>query len=228
MWSSAVLWKLLPERLGIAGRDVPVDPTAEEARRWAREELARGAYNQEPSVWERFWRWVVETLGNLVTGASTTSSWVMPTVLVVALAVLLVLVFRLGGSVRRTQRGARPSPRLFADERAARDLRADSERAERAGDLATAFLERFRAIIRTLDERDLLDDTPGMTAHEAGVLARAALPALAPECAWAADTFDAVHYGDRLPGMADMRRLRALDEAAARAGRALPQPAAPA
>ena len=62
-------------------------------------------------------------------------------------------------------------------------------------DLA-AVVERFRAIIRSLDERGFIEDYPGMTAHEAAVLGSSALEALGEELTRAAALFDAVRYGE--------------------------------
>lgn len=220
MWSSSARW-MLPS-------DVPVDPSASAARDWARTELARAVYHQTPSLWDRFWTWVAEFLRELLTGMPAGGSWLMPAVLVGAFAVAIALVLWLGGRVQRSRHPAgRPSVALFPDQRSSRDLRADAERAERVGDLASAFLDRFRAIIRSLDERGVLEDMPGMTAHEAALAAGAALVGLAPEWDWSAATFDAVCYGTRRPGGADLARLRALDDAAAHAPAAHPAQRAP-
>ena len=84
-------------------------------------------------------------------------------------------------------------------------------------DLDLAAVRAFRAVVRALQERDLLPSQPGMTAGEAGRAAGAELPALAGELAAGAALFDAVTYGGRAAGAGDDAALRALDAAVARA-----------
>ena len=94
-----------------------------------------------------------------------------------------------------------PQHRRLADEAAADQRWADAVR------------ERFRAVVRTLDERTLLDDRPGRTADEAAREAGRVLPDLAAGLTAAARLFDDVTYGDADAGPADDARLRALDQA---------------
>ena len=109
------------------------------------------------------------------------------------LVVLLVVLLRRFRLVGRSRRAAR---RLFDDERDARALARAADAAAERGDWDAAVVERFRAIIRSLDERGLIEDYPGMTAHEAAVLGSSALEALGEELTRAAALFDAVRYGE--------------------------------
>ena len=82
------------------------------------------------------------------------------------------------------------------DDRDSAALNVAADGAAVRGDWTTAIVERFRAIIRSLDERGLIEDYPGMTAHEAAALASSALGALGGELTRAAVLFDAVRYGE--------------------------------
>ena len=64
-------------------------------------------------------------------------------------------------------RRKRKSGALFDDKRDASMLTLSANKAAAAGDWVSAVVDRFRAIIRSLDERALLEDYPGMTAQEA-------------------------------------------------------------
>ena len=113
-------------------------------------------------------------------------------VLVTCIILLVVLLRRF----RPVGRSRRASGRLFDDERDARALARAADAAAERGDWDTAVVERFRAIIRSLDERGLIEDYPGMTAHEAAALGSGALEALGEELTRAAALFDAVRYGE--------------------------------
>jgi len=79
-------------------------------------------------------------------------------------------------------------------------------------------------VVRDLEERGLLDERPGRTAHEAARLAGAALPSVAELLARGGDLFDDVVYGDRDATADDDATMRALD-AAVRAARPTAVPA---
>ena len=109
------------------------------------------------------------------------------------IVVLLVVLLRRFKLVGRSRRDA---GRLFDDERDARALARAADAAAERGDWDAAVVERFRAIIRSLDERGLIEDYPGMTAREATALASGALKTLGEELTRAAALFDAVRYGE--------------------------------
>ena len=174
--------------------DVPVVPDAETARRWAVRELADPVYGEGPSLLERFLEW----LGSLFENAPTDLG--LPPELVGAIAVVLVGVvvavsFAVAGPIRATRRSAGSVVVLGDDARGADELRAAADAAAARGDWSTAVLERFRAVVRSLEERALLDDRPGRTAHEAAEDAGARLPARLIDLRRAARLFDDVCYG---------------------------------
>lgn len=205
MWSSSGLLATPSE--------IPVDPSAAEAQQWAREELARAIYNQEPSLWNRFWLWLMETLTDILSGMPAGGSPLVPLLVVLALAVVVALVFAWHGRLQRTRRAAAASATVFEDARSAAALRADSEAAARRGDLDAAVLDRFRAVVRSLDERALLDDRPGLTAHEASLAGASLMPGLGQPWTAAAGVFDAVRYGHVTATAANLDTMRRLDDA---------------
>lgn len=209
---------LLTARLAPA-LEVPVLPEADEARRWARDELARAEYSTEPSLIERVWHWLVDQLGRLTDFDAVAPPTLVPIVVVVGVALLLGVAIYLGGPVRARRRtAARGSFAVFDDEAAgSEELSAAADAAARDHDWPLAVLMRFRAIIRDLDERGVLDDLPGMTAYEASGAAAALLPGHTRELRWAGDLFDAVCYGSAQPGPREDAQLRELAAAVARA-----------
>ena len=195
-------------------------PEADEARRWARDELARSDYNTDPSLWERFWVWVTERLADFSELNAAAPANLVPIIVVLAVAVLLGVALYLGGPLRARRRVARgESFAVFDDDDAdAAGFTAAADEAARRGDWPVAVLMRFRAIIRDLDERGVLDDVPGMTAREASAAGGARLPDHQRPLRWAGELFDAVCYGSARPGAREDEHLRALaaDVASAR------------
>lgn len=190
---------------------VPVRPDAEEARRWAQEELAKAAYSDSPGLVERFLDWLGRILGRVGELDTLTPPELVPVLLVVGLVVVLVLARVLGGRVRRGRaRDVATGTALFEDDRSSADLHAAADAAARRGDHVAAVLDRFRAIIRRLDERGALDDRAGLTAHEAAALAAGALPDLAGPLGWAGRLFDDVRYGHASAGPAEDEAMRSL------------------
>ena len=203
--------------IGWAG--VPVEPDAEEARRWAEDELSRGVYSTEPNLLERLWTWFLEQLQRLTEIDASAPANLVPVIVVVGAVVLLAVALYLAGPVRTRRRGsgATGSHAVFDDAHAtSADLAAAADAAARRRDWSLAVLMRFRAVIRALDERAVLDDRPGLTAHEASDAAARRLPDCAGELTWAGRLFDDVCYGSATPGAAEDARLRELAAAVAR------------
>ena len=179
----------------IAAADAPATPGAQEAREAAEAELAKPAYHPVPNLLGRLWRWLVEHLDptTAIPGIPPLLSGLIVLLVLVTCIVLLVVLLR---RFRPVGRSRRASGRLFDDERDARALARAADAAAERGDWDAAVVERFRAIIRSLDERGLIEDYPGMTAHEAAALGSGALEALGEELTRAAALFDAVRYGE--------------------------------
>ncbi|GAA2725981.1 DUF4129 domain-containing protein [Cellulomonas aerilata] len=191
--------------------EVPVVPDAETARRWATEELADPAYHQDPSLLDRFLEW----LDSLFAGAP--DALPLPPLAVVALVVLVLLLvvgiaFWVAGPVRAARRTATASVVVLGDDtRTADQLRAAADDAAARGDWAAAVLERFRAVVRSLEERAVLVDSPGRTADEAAEAAGARLPARTADLRRAARLFDDVCYGKASADADADAWMRALD-----------------
>ena len=200
-----------PPPVLIVAADAPATPGAQEAREAAEAELAKPVYHPVPDLLDRLWRWLVEHFDptSAIPGIPPLLSGLIVLLVLVTCVVLLVVLLRRFRLVGRSRRAAR---RLFDDERDARALARAADAAAERGDWDAAVVERFRAIIRSLDERGLIEDYPGMTAHEAAALASSALGALGGELTRAAVLFDAVRYGGvvstggRGGGMRDLAR----------------------
>ena len=196
---------------------VPVDIGRDDAAAAARDELAKPVYAaHRPSLSQQVLDWVTHLIGRVLDAVTSVAPGgiVGLVVLAVVLAlVVAVVAFRVG-----PLRTAATADRVvFAGAtRSAAEHRADAERAAAAGDWEEAVLQRFRALVRALEERDVLDERPGRTADEAAADAARSMPASAAELAWAARQFDEVAYGGRHATQAGYQRLVALDDAAAR------------
>lgn len=184
-----------PPPVLIVAADAPATPGAQEAREAAEAELAKPVYHPVPDLLDRLWRWLVEHFDptSAIPGIPPLLSGLIVLLVLVTCVVLLVVLLRRFRLVGRSRRAAR---RLFDDARDARALARAADAAAERGDWDAAVVERFRAIIRSLDERGLIEDYPGMTAHEAAVLGSSALEALGEELTRAAALFDAVRYGE--------------------------------
>ncbi|MEU0949738.1 DUF4129 domain-containing protein [Streptomyces canus] len=187
---------------------IPRDPAREAARR----ELSKRMYHEnDPSWFQRalnaFWDWV----GKLFDAASSaTPGGALGLVVVIAAIVLVVgaLWWRLG----TPHRGPVSSAALFDDRpRSAADHRAAAEAHAVQGHWNQAVQERMRAIVRSLEERALLDVRPGRTADEAAAEAGRALPSHTDRLGSAARAFDDVTYGGRAATEQSYDRIAELD-----------------
>jgi hypothetical protein len=191
---------------------VPVDIGRDEARAAARRELSKPDYQRDqPGLVERFVRWSLDRLQDLLDRASEVSpfGWVGLVVLGL-LIVLAVIAVRLRlGPLARSERQEQP---LFGG----RELSADEHRTAAgthaaAGEWAEAVREQLRAIVRDLEQRGLLEPRPGRTADEAAREAGLALPDCAAALVSGARLFDEIWYGGRRATESGYATMRALD-----------------
>lgn len=196
--------------LTLLAADVPVEPGADEARRWIVEELAKPEYSTDPSLLARFLEW----LSGLFDGAPALDLGGPLVAVIVVAAVLLVagIAYWVAGPVRLSRKAPGSAVVLDDDVRTAAEMQAAADRAAAMGDWSTAVLERFRAVVRSLEERAILDVRPGRTAWEAARAAGERLPDVADALARGADLFDDVAYGKTVVGPEADAFLRALDE----------------
>ncbi|WP_285135719.1 DUF4129 domain-containing protein [Microbacterium sp. lyk4-40-TSB-66] len=199
---------------------VPLLPDPDEAREWAKRELADPAYQAaEPSIIDRIAQAVGRFLGDLLR-VPDTSGWGPSALIVLAIVIasLIVVAVLIWGRPRLVSRATRPAHALFDEDdvRSAEDLRADAARAAARADWDDAIVLRFRAFARGLTERGLVDPPPGATVRAFCREAAGALPTLASRLDDAAEIFDDVRYLRR-PGSADSYRTIAdLDDQAVR------------
>ena len=209
-------------RLPTAG--VPVTPDRAVARQWLAEELAGREYREARGSWlQRVWNALYDWFTSLqVPGVGT--SWTAVLVVVLLLAALVAAVLLVAGPVRRTARAARPDAVFDAGPEPSSAHLARADAAAAAGDWDAAVTERFRGLVRSLEERTLIERRPGRTAHEVAHEAAGPLPSCAQALTRAARTFDDVRYGGRTASATsdgDLRRT--VDEVAG----TRPRPAGP-
>ncbi|WP_350001793.1 DUF4129 domain-containing protein [Pseudarthrobacter sp. WHRI 8279] len=191
----------------------PVLPGAEEARRWAAEELSQPEYRDAAPPWvETLWEDFLDWLSSL-DGSPDPSSTVPSPVIGVVIAVIVVAAVIIARP--RLNHKARQANEVFGTESvlAAGDYRRRAENSAANGRWADAVVDRFRALVRSAEDRTILDPQPGRTADE--VARDLALPfsAEAQRLGWAAGTFDAIRYGNRAADGADYRAMAGLDDA---------------
>jgi len=183
----------LPTRLP---REIPVDLGRDRARRLAELELADPAYRAaEPSPVQRALRWLQDWLADLVdrVGGAAPGGW-LGVLGLLALVLVAILIVRW-----RTGPVAASAAVVFSVDPAtsAAQYRDAADRAAGAGDWAEAVAQRMRAIVRSGQERGLIDAQPGWTADEVASALGRALPGSDPALGAAARTFDEVRYGGR-------------------------------
>jgi Domain of unknown function (DUF4129) len=203
--------------------DVPVDLGREEARRAAERELADPVYaDAQPPLLVRAADWLLERIDDALDGAARLApDGYLGLVVLGLLLVLGVVVVRLRiGSIGRNTTGGRG---LFdAQTVTAEHHRRSADAHAARGEWAEAVRERLRAVVRDLEERDLLDTRPGRTADEAAADGGRVLPACAEQLRAAARTFDDVWYGGMPATSAMDAQLRAVDTDVRRARPGVP------
>ena len=194
------------------GAAVAVGPGRGEAARLAREELAKAIYGQaQPGLAERVLRWALGHLLGLLNAASGVSPGGYLGLVVTALLVVVVVVavrLQVGPLARRA---TADRPLFAARPLTAAEHRAAADRHAATGAWNEALRERLRAVVRSLEERAILDERPGRTADEAATEAGRLLPDCASDLRQVAALFDDVWYGGRPATPAADAAARALD-----------------
>ncbi|WP_330296661.1 DUF4129 domain-containing protein [Streptomyces sp. NBC_00503] len=190
----------------------PVTIGRDAAREAAAQELSKPMYHQnDPGLFQRALDWFWDKVGSLFDHASASTpggALGLVAVAVFAVLVLAALWWRLGAP----KRAAGAAGTLFDDGvRSAADHRTSAEALAAEGRWNEAVQERMRAVVRSLEERTLLDPRPGRTADEAATEAAVSLPAHEAALRAAARTFDEVTYGARPANGAMYATLRDLD-----------------
>ncbi|AUI53073.1 hypothetical protein AC20117_00305 [Arthrobacter crystallopoietes] len=194
----------------------PVTPGEDEARELLIRELAKEPYQEaKPGLLERMLTAVSDWFTDLIESLEGVSPN-LGTALIVLAAVLVI-----GAAIWLVR------PRLNARKRAAAEVFDDAvqltaaEHRRRAAAAAanqewnTAVAEEFRALVRAMEERVILQPQPGQTADEAAASIAPAFPGHAAEVRRSAALFDGVRYGNLPASEQDYNAVLALDKALA-------------
>lgn len=199
----------------VALAELPLIPDADEARRWAEQELADPVYRAaEPTWFDRAAQSVVDAVVSLFSGDLPPGAGPALAVgALVLIAALLVVALLIWGRPRRLVR-SRDAVDLFGEPegRTAAELRRAAAAAADDGRWEEATVLRLRALARGLSERVLVEPAPGATVHAFARAAAAVFPGEADALARAADLFDDVRYLRRPGSPAGYAQLAALDE----------------
>ncbi len=180
--------------------EVPIDLTRDPAQRLAELELADPAYRAgEPGLIQRAIQWLVDWVQRAVDQATDAApgGWLG----ILGLILLLIVV---GLFVRwRVGPVARSGGLTFTVDpgTSAAQYRARAEQLAAAGQWDEAISTRMRAVVRSSQERGLIDAQPGWTADEVAREVGRRVPEAGTAMERAARGFDDVRYGGR-PGSA--------------------------
>ncbi len=194
--------------------------TREGAAQAAHDELSKRIYQQaQPSVTQRIFsavlRWIADAYHRIVN--ATPGGAVGLLIIVAAVAGLVVVLLRRRGVSARVRRSGDSGLEL-APEQTSGELRAEADAMAAAGDWAGAVRARLRAVVRSLEEKGILDPRPGRTAAEVAAEAGGERPELREPLWKGALTFGEIWYGHRTATPADDRVMRELDAAVSRRG----------
>lgn len=197
---------------GLMSAEPPVLPDADEARRWAVEELAKSEYRSaEPGWLDELWRGFLDWLASL-DGPSNVEGNVAAPLTGVVIAVLIAAAIivarpRLNPRTKNLQEVFDADTSVSAS-----DYRGSAAAAAAQGNWSAAVVQCFRALVRAAEDRNILDARPGRTADEvARELAGVFVPE-APRLDWAAMTFDRIRYGHGAAARGDYDAMTALDD----------------
>jgi hypothetical protein len=192
--------------------DLPVVPDRDTAREWLSSELQGPEYAERESLLARALNWLLERLSEIPLAGPALAGPQLGIMIAVIAAVVFLIAWLVAGPVQLGRNRAGSAEVLGADDaRTAAQMRAAAETAAASGDWRTAVVERFRAVVRSLEERVIIEPQAGRTAQEAAADAGQRLPDQAAGLRSGADLFDGVEYGDRVATAQDDAALRALD-----------------
>jgi hypothetical protein len=208
----------------------PVLPGADQARRWASEELSKPEYRRAAPGWlDEVWRNLADWLRSLDGSTAGDGSPAAP-LIGIGIAVVIGIAIVLA----RPRLNARPRPErdvFDADPTvSASEYRRRAAAAASAGEWGAAVVDCFRALVRTAEDRNVLDERPGRTADEVARELGVPFSTEAARLAWAARTFDGIRYGNEAAGSGAYEAMLELDGAlqSLKPGRGSASPAEPA
>ncbi len=204
---------VVPALLQGVASQVPVDIDRDAAAEAARRELSKAIYtSQQTAWWVRLIDWVKDRLSGALDATGLSVAGLLTLVLLgLALVALAVFVVRRAGPLRGSARS--PAGTLFAGSAlSAQEHRRRADEAAAQGRWRDCALERFRAVVRSLEERGLIDPQPGRTAAEAAAAAGRVLPECAADLGAGAHLFDEIAYGTLVATSEHSVRLALLDD----------------
>lgn len=191
----------------------PVTPDRDEARRWAAEELSKPQYpDAQPGWLDQLWRDFLDWLASLEgDGTGTGPNLAVPMIVALAVALIIVAIFVV--RPRLNARRKTPHADIYGDDSTvdADGYRRRAGTAADDGDWPAAVVDQFRALVRSAEERDVIDVRAGRTADEAAGQLGQVFGAAQRRLDDAARLFDAVRYGEEGATKADYERLLQLD-----------------
>lgn len=187
-------------------------PDDGQARQWATEELSKGVYQQaKPSLFDQIVTSILQWLGSLfedITGVEANLGSVIITVAALLLIGLAIWLIR-----PRLNRRRQSPVEMFdgGTVRSAEQHRSEAGEAAGRGEFGRAVLEQFRAIVRSAEERAVLDPQPGRTAGEVALQLESAFPNQRKPLQQAALVFNDIRYGDASGTRSGFEQLLELD-----------------
>jgi hypothetical protein len=205
----------------LVGMDIPVGLGREEAQRRAAEELAKAKYGGSPSwledaldrllrLVEKLYDFYLRLIGDQ-SGAGGGVNWGFVVAVTVLLVAVALVVWKVGLPKWRG-RAAAGQVELDSSTPAA-DYRALAAAHAERGDWQSAVRDQFRALVRELETRTILQVRPARTAWEAAYSAVRVVPESQPVLFEGADLFNRVVYGEERADPASYQRMMAIDTA---------------
>lgn len=199
---------------------IPIRIGRDEAQRRAAEELGKAKYGGTPD-WldgvanrlDTFLQRILDVLLPFLLrerGGGGGVNWGFVLAVALILVAIALVVWRIG--LPRWQKRQRVASLDLDPRRGADDYRRLAEGHATQEDWADAVRDRFRAVVRELELRTILDERPARTASEAAYHASRALPSCAEPLRSGAEAFNAVSYGDRRADQADYAQMIRLDQ----------------
>lgn len=210
--------------LGLLPLEVPIDIDAAEARRRAVEELAKAKYVGIPPWVRDLIARIADLIDRIIglilrpgAGASGGVNWVLVITLVLLVGLIVLVVWKIGlprFNARRKDAAVGTDSSLPPQR-----YRSRAEQAAADGDWLVAVRERFRGLVRSLEELTVLDVRPARTAWEVARLAGRQIPSVQSSLNAAAMVFNDVVYGNVVATEESYRRLCGWDDEVVAAAR---------
>ncbi|BCW76314.1 hypothetical protein NicSoilB11_26390 [Arthrobacter sp. NicSoilB11] len=160
------------------------------------------------TLWRNFLDWLQSLDGSQGDAAPVPSPVIALVIAAIIAAAIILARPRLHARSRQARDVFEREPTLDAT-----DYRARAEAAAAAGKWGDAVVDRFRAVVRSAEDRAILDPQPGRTADEAARALSVPFNSQSGRLARAAATFDGVRYGNRAADSGDYRQMVELDTA---------------